>query len=296
MMWRCVSLGQLFILTLAACGGPAAPAAAGEAPARGDPWSQPAPPPERKVDAGATASYAATFAAAEALFKHHEVFLKKWARSGPAAWRVLALAKIGQAHWQRSCGVKAVHGVCLRPGRRGPGRAGCGSPPRMVRRRKAQVTRAKSYLTRALALHRSLGSRPPGRADPARQRLRAAMELAAEWAALTEADAQHEQLLGLRLPRARASLERRMIAVGQQLVAARAAYRQLFKTSQGEPGLAALSRLVQLQRALARALCTAGHPRAQAEQQKAEAAARLCQDRAKELKLQASPWAKACAS
>jgi len=228
-----------------------------------------------------------------AVIRYYEVFLKKWARRGEAAYRVMALEKIGRAHWLRSCPVKAVHASCLRPGRRGKGQS-CGALPRMKRRRAAQVKKARLYLLRSMAFHRGANLRLRSGTDQYRLRLRQAMDLSAAWAAFYLADTEHEPLLGLSLPRGK-RLDRRLEEESKKIIKARAAYLEVIKLKQGEPALAALVRMTQIQASLARALCKAGDGRAAEQQKKAATTRKVCADKAKELKLQKSPWAAACA-
>lgn len=219
-----------------------------------------------------------------AVIRHYEVFLKKWARPVAPAWRVLALARLGRAYWLRSCPVKAVNGSCLRPAPRKAAR--CGLRPRMVRRRKAQVRKAKHYLSRARAFHRGALLRPTKSTNPRIKRLSGAMYLAVTWAAYYEAEVEHEQLLSLSLPRGKRRLEARLQEVDRTMARAHAAYQQVIMKKQGRPALAAVARRAQLYQSLARALCIANHPRAAAEKKKAEEAHKFHAEKARELEPQ----------
>ena len=230
-----------------------------------------------------------------AAIRYYETFLKKWAARGSTAWRVLALEKIGRAHWQHSCPVKAVNGSCLRPvATKRSVLTRCGQRLRIVQRRKALVKKAKSFLYRARAYHRGALLRPSSSTDPHTMRLRQAVNLAAAWAAFFEAEVHHEPLLGLSLPKAGRRLEQSLKRVDKLVAKARAAYLEVIPMRQGEPALATLGRLTQIQGALARALCMVNHPRATAEKQKADLSRKVCGEKAKELKLQNSAYARWC--
>jgi tetratricopeptide (TPR) repeat protein len=235
-------------------------------------------------------SYAKNRKHAEVI-RHYEALLKTSARRLPAAHRMMALATIGRAYWESACPVKARYGVCRRQHRSG---GSCRPRPQLVRRRPARVQKARGYLRRAMAAFQGARRRSRSTAGAYVDHLGGAMDLSAAWTTFYLAEAEHEGLQVLSLPRGRSTRRRRWSQAAKRLVVARGAYLKVFKHRQAEPSLAALLRIAQIQASLARALCEAGDSRAAELHKKVAAIRAECLKRAAALKLDTSSWARGC--